>query len=282
MANVKPPLPRKRDALFSALMALAVSATLSMPIFDRLHGLSIDVLTALRWRFFGPSQALESSPSVVIALDEETYRTLPFAGTPSISWTGAIARVLDAVIDGGAKVVGFDVVFPTSLEQSEVKIGDATLGERVRGLDREFLRSLSRAARSGQVVLGEAQHGNQPIAPSPGQRIAVGQRRNIRTLNVYTDPDDVVRRVPLTVIIDGVRTNSMSLELASRALGVEAQVTPDSVKLADYAHSQFRRRQRHPHLLICRSQRLRRQRGIRLLSPSLRRQSRDHWNGAGP
>jgi adenylate cyclase len=235
MANGKSaPLIRKRDVLFSAFTALAVSATLSMPMFDRLHGLSIDILTALRWRLFGQSHTWETSPAVVIALDEETYGTLPFAGTPSITWTGAIGNVLNAVIEGGAKVVGFDIVFPTSLEQSEIKIGDTSLGERVRGLDRDYLRALSRAARSGQIVLGEAQHGNQPIAPSPGQRIAVGHQRNIRTLNVYTDPDDVVRRVPLTVVVGGMQTSSMSLELASRVLGVEAQVAADRVTLADY------------------------------------------------
>jgi adenylate cyclase len=228
------PLARKRNVLFTAVTALAVSAILSLPIFDRLQGLSIDILTGLRWRLFAQTHTWKTSPAVVVALDEETYRSLPFAGTPSITWTGAIGHVLNAVIEGGAKVVGFDLVFPTSLEQSEIKIGDTTLGERARGLDRDFLRALSRAAASGQIVLGEAQHGNQPITPSPGQRIAVGHQRNIRTLNVYTDPDDVVRRVPLTVVVGGVRTSSMSLELASRALGVEAQVAADRVTLADY------------------------------------------------
>ena len=55
------------------------------------------------------------------------------------------------------------------------------------------------ATRDGKVVLGEAQHRDFPILSSPAQRIAVGQTANIRSLNVYNDPDDVARRIPLSV-----------------------------------------------------------------------------------
>ncbi len=134
-----------------------------------------------------------------------------------MTWTREIGRVLTAVVAGGAKVVGFDVVFPTSIEQSEIPFGDETLGEKVRGFDRDFLRALALAARANKLVLGEIQHGDQPILPAPGQRIAVGQQQNIRPLNVYNDPDDVVRRVPLTFVVDGATVPSMSVELASRA-----------------------------------------------------------------
>ena len=106
---------------------------------------------------------------------------------------------MTAIIDGGAKVVGFDVVFPTSIEQSEIPFGDETLGARLRGFDRDYLRALALGARAGKVVLGEVQHQETPVLPSPGQRAAVGFGRNIRALNVYNDPDDVIRRMPLTL-----------------------------------------------------------------------------------
>jgi adenylate cyclase len=122
----------------------------------------------------------------------------------------------------GAKVDGFDIVFPTSIEQSEIPFGDSTLGGRLRGFDRDFLRALALGARDGKVVLGEAQHRDFPIMPSPGQRIAVGQTANIRSLNVYNDPDDVVRRIPLSVVVDGEPQPSMAVELAARALGASA------------------------------------------------------------
>src|SRR2546430_6046369 len=98
---------------------------------------------------------------------------------------------------GGAKVVGFDIVLPTSIEQSAVPFGDTTLGERVRGFDRDYLRALALGARAGKVVLGQVQHQDRPLLPSPGQRAAVGFGRNIRALNVHSDADDVIRRVPM-------------------------------------------------------------------------------------
>ena len=91
--------------------------------------------------------------------------------------------MLSAVIEGGATVVGFDVVFPTSIEQSGLPFGDATLGAHLRGFDRDYLRALALGARAGKVVLGEIQLSGDPILPAAGQRVAVGQQRNIRALN---------------------------------------------------------------------------------------------------
>jgi adenylate cyclase len=210
---------RFRDAAAALVIGILAGLLVLTPPFERLRGLSIDVLTALRWRVFGSMHTPQTSPTVVVALDEETYRTPPFAGTPAITWTGEIGQVLSAVIAGGAKVVGFDIVFPTSIEQSEIPFADGTLGARLRGFDRDFLRALALGAHAGKVVLGEAQHRDFPLLPAPGQRIAVGQQDNIRSLNVYSDPDDVVRRIPLTVMMDGKPEPSMAVELAARALG---------------------------------------------------------------
>ena len=212
-------VPTRRDAIAAAMIALVAGSVVALPAFDIFRGLSIDALTALRWRAFGPQSDPSTSPVVVVALDEESFHRPPFAGTPTIAWTREVGRVLTAIINGGAKVVGFDVVFATSIEQSAIPVGEETLGERLRGFDRDFLRALAVAARDGRVVLGEVQHSDEPILPSPGQRAAVGQQRNIRPLNVYEDTDEVVRRMPLSFTVDGVRTPSMAVELAARALG---------------------------------------------------------------
>jgi class 3 adenylate cyclase/CHASE2 domain-containing sensor protein len=226
---------RVRDACAAVAIAVCAGALTELPAFDVLHGLSIDALTALRWQFFGPIHKPDSSPAVVVALDEETYRAPPFAGTPSVTWTREIGAVLGAIIAGGAKVVGFDIVYPTSIEQSEIPFGDQTLGAKVRGFDGDFLRALAAGGRAGKVVLGEAQHGPFPVQPSPGQRIAVGGYRNIRSLNAYTDSDDVIRRMPLTIVMDGNTVPSMSVELASRALGVAPETASDGgISLAGY------------------------------------------------
>lgn len=209
--------PRGRGVLVVVGVALVAGIFVVAPPLNSFQGLSIDALTALRWRLLGNIHSPGSSPSVVIAIDEESYRTPPFANSPNLTWTREIGRVVDSVIEGGAKVVGFDVIFPTSIEQAEVPFGEGTLGERVRGFDRDFLRSLATGARAGKLVLGQVQHQSDPIRPSPGQRIAVGQQRNIRALNAYSDNDEVIRRLPLSFVIDGEQSPSMAVELAARA-----------------------------------------------------------------
>ena len=225
----------RRHLLAVVIIAGTIGIAAASPAFDRLRGLSLDALTALRWRVFGLMHEPAASSSVVVAIDEETYRTPPFQGTPNVTWTGEIGRVLTAVVEGGAKVVGFDVIFPTSIEQSEIPFGDETLGAKVRGFDRDYLRALATASRAGKVVLGQIQHQEDPILPSPGQRAAVGQLRNIRALNAHTDRDDVVRRLPFAFVVDGERVPSMSVELTSRALGVTPVFEPDGrMSLAGY------------------------------------------------
>src|SRR5205807_1483737 len=216
---------RLRAAFAAFLIAVAAGLVAASPALDTLHGLSIDILTALRWRIYGNAQAPESSAAVLVALDEETFRTPPFEGTPSVTWTPEIGQVLTAIIDGGAAVVGFDVVFSTSIEQSAAPFGAETLGARVRGFDRDYLRALAFGARAGKVVLGQVQHQDRPLLPSPGQRAAVGFGRNIRPLNVHTDPDDVVRRLPMSFEVDGEQVPSMAAELVAR--GIEPM--PDAV-----------------------------------------------------
>jgi adenylate cyclase/guanylate cyclase len=217
-----------RDRLAVIAIALVCAAALVSPLFEKARGLSIDILTLLRWETSGPRHDPATSPAVVVALDEETYETAPFKGSPTPTWTGEIARVLNAVLEGGAKVVGFDVVFQNSIEQSAIPFGDGTFGDRIRGFDRDFLRALATAASAGKVVLGEELRGDQPILPSPGQRIAVHQP-NIRPLNVYTDSDEVIRRLPLTFVVGGNKMPGMALELASRSIGKQPETYADGM-----------------------------------------------------
>ena len=185
----------------------------------------------------GASNDSASSPTVVVALDEETYRTPPFKGTPIVAWTDEVARVLTAVLEGGAKIVGFDIVFSTTIEASDIEFQEETIGERMRGFDRDFLRALNSGANAGKIVLGELQ-ADDIIAPSAGQRAAVGQMRNIRSLNVYGDDDGVVRRVPLALSIDGMPVPSMPLELASRWLRAAPRIT-GGIELGGYTIRSF-------------------------------------------
>ena len=202
-------------------IAVGFSGLVTLPVFDLLHGLSIDVLYWLRDAVVEPRYAPGESPAVVVAIDEETYRTPPFDSTPKVMWTKEIAAVMDAVYAGGATVVGWDIILPTSAQRF------------IRGFDRELLVSLRNAARENRVVLGRIQHSDKPLNPFPGYQIVVGRGRNVHPLNVVEDPDGVFRRVPLYFRVStpgdpsGRKTQlqpSMSLELAARTLGVRPVV----------------------------------------------------------
>ena len=175
---------RLRNALVTLLIIAAANLTVS-PFADRLAGLSVDTLFLLRDTGFGARHKPQSSPTVVIAIDEETYRRPPFQSLPKVMWSNEIATVLDAVLAGGAKVIGFDVVFPTSIEP------------KLRGFDRKMLIALRKASRAGKMVLGKVQHQHKPISPFAGYSFAVGHQRNIRPLNMIEDDDGVLRRLPL-------------------------------------------------------------------------------------
>jgi adenylate cyclase len=225
----------RRDAIAIVLVALASGIVFAFPPLEIVHGWSIDFLTAARFELFGPRGDPAKAPVAVIAIDEETYETPPFKGSPTPTWTTEIGRVLTAVLDGGAKVIGFDIVFSNSIEQSEIPFGDEMVGAKLRGFDRPFLRALAGGASSGKIVLGEVLRSEGALAPAPGQRIAVRQQQNIRPLNVYTDADDVVRRVPLTFPGNDGPIVSMALELAARALTSPPMIADDGrVTLAGY------------------------------------------------
>ena len=225
----------RRNAIAVLLVALLSSVISALPPVSHLHGWSIDILTALRRHGFGVRHDAPAAPVAVIAIDEETYATAPFKGSPTPAWTTEIGRVLTAVLDGGAKVAGFDIVFANSIEQSELPFGDDILGAKLRGFDRPFLLSLRSGANAGKVVLGEVLRHDGAVGPAPGQRIAVGQQQNIRPLNIYSDPDDIVRRVQLTFAGKERPIPSMALELAARAQQAQPVIGEDgSVTLAGY------------------------------------------------
>ena len=205
------PLRFKKLIVVIAAAAIATAAV-SSPWSGTLKGLSLDSLVWLRQSLFGPQYERDSSPVVVVAIDEETYRREPFQSTPKVLWTNELAAVVDAVIDGGVGVVGFDLILPTSV------------ASKIKGFDRAFLRSLRRHSREGRLVLGKVQHSLKPILPAAGQRFAVGHNRNIRAANLFTDAEGIVRGVPLAFGLSGESGEnrfepSLAAELAYRALG---------------------------------------------------------------
>lgn len=206
-----------RNPAFAVLTGIAVAALIATPPFEWARGLSVDTAFWLRHQIFGPPSSPADSPVVVVAIDEETYRTEPFSRIPKVMWTKQIANTLDGLVAGGAKVVGFDVVFSTSVET------------HIPNFDREFRVALNKASKPKKVVLAKVLHETRPVRPYPGYSFAVGRGKNIRAANVITDDDGVIRRMPLWFPIKTSRGRlrqepSLALEVAGRALGEKPKI----------------------------------------------------------
>lgn len=200
--------PRPRDLAVIAAAALAAAVLLASPAGIWLRGPSLDLAYPLRHLLFGPLAEPGQSHAVVVAIDEATYRTPPFSETPQAAWPPLLAPVLN-VVAAEAAVVGFDVVYSTSLDSFQ------------RGFERDFLIAMRNAARADRLVLGKVQHSRQPILPHRAQQVAVGGAGNIRALNVFEDPDGIIRRVPLDfATADGGRETGLAAELAQRRAGM--------------------------------------------------------------
>ncbi|MFM7344651.1 MAG: adenylate/guanylate cyclase domain-containing protein [Tagaea sp.] len=216
---------KAREIAVAAAIVAGVSVFPATPWGERVAGLSLDSGFALRHAIFGPARGPEDTNVVVIAVDEETHRTPPFGGLPQALWTREIAPVLNAVLDADAKIVAFDLIFPTSVERL------------IPGFERDFLRSLRAGARDGRVLLGKVQHQTEPIAPFQGQSFAVGHAENIRSVNFVSDRDDAIRRVPLFFEAEAAggatrRETAFALEIASRMVGLRPEEKDGTVLFA--------------------------------------------------
>lgn len=173
---------------------------------------------------------LRSSPPTDprILLVEVDEGVGPLVGVPSPFWTARYAEAVQALLDAGAAAVGLDLILKAERSRlpndspirSALEEGEAALG-------RQVLR--------GRVVLGEAW---RPDSPEPLRSVetlhfAASGLGNTGMLNVATDPDGTVRRLPLfwTDSAPG-RTRSFVGRLAELALAAELVKETDAVTLA--------------------------------------------------
>jgi len=200
------------NAMIAVAIALVASLIMALPFTQRLEKTSVDSLFWLRHQLQQnfPNWYTTEKPSdvVILAIDEETYQQPGFKETPRVMWTPQYAAVLNDIIKGGAKVIGFDIILPTSVES------------KFKGYDKTFLKTLFQHGRKGKIVLGKVQHYSKPVAPYRGHSYAVGNEKNIRLLNLgkaTSDDDGIIRDLPLW-FDQSTRTDpSMAVELAARA-----------------------------------------------------------------
>jgi len=150
-----------RAAFAAFLIVSAATLAVSSPALDGMRGLSIDIPTSLAWRLFGNAHSPEDSAAVVVAIDEETFRTPPFEGTPSVTWTPEIAQVLSAIIEGTDKALLFRAAGPERLEIAAKTAGNrkrlaAAFDTTEQKLHDEYFKRLSSPQPLVEVPSGEA------------------------------------------------------------------------------------------------------------------------------
>ncbi|MBS0359796.1 MAG: adenylate/guanylate cyclase domain-containing protein [Proteobacteria bacterium] len=198
----------RRRLLAAAVIGLIAGLLAILPQSREFELRGIDFLLPLRHLVFGPLFPPSKSDVVVVAIDEQTYRTDPFSNTPKVAWTPYYGYVIDAVDAAGPKAIGLDTILPTTLDRPELLLG----------YDRPFLLSLRKAAMQNHLVMGETKLSGQMLAPYPGQVLAANGQDNVRMLNMPMEKDDVVRRYLAGYATqEGGHIPSFAVDLAQRA-----------------------------------------------------------------
>jgi adenylate cyclase len=212
---------RGRAALFILCLTLLVSAFADQAGRYRTDAWSVDLLHALSIWLPRPSSTADRT--VIVAIDEQTYQQPPFAGTPAVAWTPQVARVLNALLDGGVKVIGIDTIFNQSLSDVSNLVPALPGAAGILGqYDRDLLQALAKGGRQGRIVMSYARQGGRNVEPTKPQQAAVGRSGNLRPTNMLADPDNVIRRglLQMPITADDATsqpTATLAVELFARA-----------------------------------------------------------------
>jgi adenylate cyclase len=197
--------PARRRLLIAAGLGLGTAALLaaawSAGYFASTAMRGIDLL--FRTRTVEPARA-----TVIVAIDQPSYRELLPRHGAMVDWPRALyARVLDRLREAGARVVFFDIFF-----------------DAPRPDDPELIAAMGRA---GNVVMPVEAQGPGALAPAPGVaqefQVFVRPHAALREaaaaegfVNVTTDPDTVVRSLPLVLRAGGAEVPAAALTIAAR------------------------------------------------------------------
>lgn len=204
--------------ILSALVGLALGWLHHSRALEALELRALDGLMAVR-------SELRVDPRIrIVELDEATLATV---GLPQVLWRRSCARVAAALLQGGARVVLLDSLFPRSWHNLPA---DSPLALELEQADLE----LGQVLLSGQVVLIDFDRGQ--VLPRPGSsevlHYAADSRGNVALANLLTDPDGVVRRLPLYADEAG-RVRFVAGRLAELAENQTLKLAPDRLELKD-------------------------------------------------
>jgi class 3 adenylate cyclase len=130
-------------------------------------------------------------PAVFVAIDDVSLATPELAALPRALFQPVYARLIDGLLDAGARRIAFDVVF--AYAGADFKVGTFTLPDYDKGLIDSLARGRDR------IVLGRF----PSVAPAPPFLRAVGPSR-VGVLDLQLESDGRVRSsAPLVRLPDG-------------------------------------------------------------------------------
>jgi class 3 adenylate cyclase/CHASE2 domain-containing sensor protein len=171
-------------------------------------GFFYDLALGVRARLAPPPR--DEEPVAVIAVDRRSLRAPELRALPRVLFTPHWARLVEAVVEAGAKSVGFDFLFAWS--------SAAFLPDN----ERDFLRVL--AANRDRVVLARS----AAWSPAPPYFYAIGAGQDPNSLGfveLAPDGDGVYRRVPASLSGPDGAVPSFAAALAAKA-GLPAMTEP--------------------------------------------------------
>jgi adenylate cyclase len=146
----------------------------------------------LRFRFRGPLPALPDVPITIIAVDEQTFASIP---DPLMLWHRHFARVITALADAGSGVIGVDFIF-SDITRFDPD-GQQALSESL----------LEAGGRSVPVVLAYRVTETGVEQPPEAVRLAaLAIGHPLAFVNLTSDSDDFVRQQHLEAAAEGGQT----------------------------------------------------------------------------
>ena len=161
---------RRRLLVVCSTIGLLTAIMAASPLGAYLDRVGIDLLQPLRMVLHPPSLDPAQSPVAIVAIDEESYAAL--GNFPKVVWTPWLAAVIEALLAAKVKVIGLDIVFPTTLDTFVWQ------GKRpLEGIDIPFLQALNDGAADDRILLGYTIDLRPQYRP---RSLAAGRRRGGR------------------------------------------------------------------------------------------------------
>ncbi|TYC50452.1 CHASE2 domain-containing protein [Rhodobacterales bacterium] len=215
---------RKRLIVLIALLAVTSGILLGLSAKKAVwEGWLIDRLFQIR-ALANSGAGNQVAPIVVIGLDQISLDSDQLTPFPRVLMTPVFAKAGQAVLDAGARAVGYDFVFAYNADDF---VFPGTDEARLQGFDTEFKKFLYR--NRGKVFLAHTEVG----VPHRGFTGIAGEG-GVRSVLISTDSDGVVRRhIPETPLENSPKL----IDALLSALGSDVSVPYTAVPQARVATS---------------------------------------------